>query len=793
MEPTFSPENAQARTMQDASTNAELIQRLASCYSRHVERMSRDHGARLQALLKDGAALAARLSETAKGGKISEDANAYFTDAARRYFLTLDTLRERGNNDIEHEAAGTPPVLNYKTEVVVDGRKLPHPVNYVLLKIIPPEGIEVHDWKRPYMIIDPRAGHGAGIGGFKQDSQVGVALHDGHPVYFVVFRPHPEPGQTLADVMRAEAEFVREIVRLHPKAAKPIIVGNCQGGWAAMILAAANPDITGPLVINGAPMAYWSGRVGENAMRYNGGLLGGILPALYFSDLGHGQFDGAHLVSNFEMLNPGRNFFGKYYDLFANPEHGRDKFLEFERWWGGFHFMNEAEIRWIIEQLFVGNRLSRGEARIEHGRQLDLKAIRSPIIVFASWGDNITPPQQALNWIPDTYADEQEIKIRGQRIIYMVHEKVGHLGIFVSSSIAKKEHTEVTSTMKTIEALAPGLYEMLIEEQIGEGVHARFRVSFQERKLSDLVATIDDNDRSEEKDFAAVARLSELGSDVYEMAFRPFVQAAITAEVANTLRDNHPARASRLIFSDRNPLMRSVSETATQLQSKSQPLNGANSFMSAERLWADSVLQGFDVLRDIRDTIYEMTFLTIYGSPYMRWIGASHAFTRTRKDPKELRFLPEVQAILLGIDRGGFEEAVIRMLILLADSRGSVRRDRLERSSKVLTKDEPFASLGAERRAALIREQSIIAEFEPDRAIETLPNLLPGLEDRRKAIDVVEYIAGAIDEMEPRTLKILQRFHAALSLPLITSSLITHDPLASTRDHEFDGTMEAAE
>ena len=96
----------------------------------------------------------------------------------------------------------------------------------------------------------------------------------------------------------------------------------------------------------------------------------------------------------------------------------------------------------------------------------------------------------------------------------------------------------------------------------------------------------------------------------------------------------------------------------------------------------------------------------------MNWLGDSHAFERTRKDPKELRFLPEVQAILLGVDRGGFEEAVIRMLILLAESRGSVRRDRLERSAKVLTNDEPFASLGAERRAALIREQSIIVEFE---------------------------------------------------------------------------------
>lgn len=43
------------------------------------------------------------------------------------------------------------------------------------------------------MIIDPRAGHGAGIGGFKPDSQVGDAFADGHAVYFVAFRPMPEP------------------------------------------------------------------------------------------------------------------------------------------------------------------------------------------------------------------------------------------------------------------------------------------------------------------------------------------------------------------------------------------------------------------------------------------------------------------------------------------------------------------------------------------------------------------------------------------------------------------------
>ncbi len=56
-------------------------------------------------------------------------------------------------------------------------------------------------------------------------------------------------------------------------------------------------------------------------MRYNGGLLGGILPALLLADLGGGIFDGAYLVSNFEQLNPGRNFFRQILTIcIANPE-----------------------------------------------------------------------------------------------------------------------------------------------------------------------------------------------------------------------------------------------------------------------------------------------------------------------------------------------------------------------------------------------------------------------------------------------------------------------------------------
>ncbi len=166
---------------------------------------------------------------------------AYGQDAAQRALLFADTLRERGNAFIAHAQAGKPPLLHFDYTMVEDARGHARPVNYALVKIVPPAGVTVDDARRPYIIIDPRAGHGPGIGGFKDDSQVGVALAEGHPVYFVIFFPEPMPGQTLLDVTEAQRRFVARVRQLHPDSAKPAIVGNCQGGWAAMMLAAADP------------------------------------------------------------------------------------------------------------------------------------------------------------------------------------------------------------------------------------------------------------------------------------------------------------------------------------------------------------------------------------------------------------------------------------------------------------------------------------------------------------------------------------------------------------------------
>ena len=61
--------------------------------------------------------------------------------------------------------------------------------------------------------------------------------------------------------------------------------------------------------------------------------------------------------------------------------------------------------------------------------------------------------------------------------------------------------------------MAPGLYEMKIVEETGEGTGKRFAVDFEERTIEDIRAL--DDRRDDEKAFAAVSRLSRLGAELY--------------------------------------------------------------------------------------------------------------------------------------------------------------------------------------------------------------------------------------------------------------------------------------
>ena len=522
----------------------------------------------------------------------------------------------------------------------------------------------------------------------------------------------------------AEQQFVRKVRELHPDSPKPALIGNCQGGWAAMMLAASEPDEMGPIVINGAPMSYWGGAwqegEGDNPMRYAGGMLGGSWLASYSADLGNGVFDGAHLVKNFEDLNPANTFWDKYYHLYANIDTERPRFLEFERWWGGFYLMNREEIEWITKNLFVGNRLWKDG-------QFDLREIRSPIVLFASMGDNITPPQQAFNWVADVYRSTDDIKARGQVIVGLVHQDIGHLGIFVSGKVAKKEHAQIVSVLKSVEALPPGLYAMNVEQK-NDG----YAVSFTERRLEEIVERLNRFKRADEKPFEAVAAVSDFNQRAYEVFARPLVQALASDQSAQLGRDFHPLRFQRWILSDLNPWLAWLGPAAEMVKAQRQALPADDPARKAEKAYSELVSASLDYYRAVRDALSEAAFFQIYGNLFALNAGTGGA--ESARPAADV-----VEAPLASPEHGGYAEALARVGVLLKRKGAVLPLSRVELKQDLMRDYAAFLPDLPRDQARRVRgAQEVIVRRDPEKALAALPELLAQAADRERLLTLLE-------------------------------------------------------
>lgn len=543
------------------------------------------------------------------------DAAGYMIDAWQRTILFWDVQRERANDILSQYSAGAPDILAFRHETLLDARRFPRPANYALLRITAYGEDEADHCldpaKPPLIVIDPRAGHGPGIGGTRRESELGIALHEGYPVYFVTFFPAPCPGQTLIDVLHALRRFVDAVAARH-EGRPPILYGNCQGGWAAILLALHCEGLLGPVVLNGSPLSYWSGEPGVNPMRLAGGLSGGVWPTRLLADLGDGQFDGAWLVQNFEGLKPENALWEKYLPLFLDPEGERARFLAFERWWNTFYALSRDEITTIVRHLFIGNELERGVLDLGDGTRIDLRELRSPLVIFASQGDNITPPHQALGWIARVYRDTDALKQAGQRIVYLLNPKAGHLGIFVSASVARFEHRAILEALDDVSLLAPGLYEMTIDNPTGDPECRRpqYSVGFVERRVEDL--------RFEPPSaaFERVGEVSKWNDAVYGALVSPWIRAAANPAAAAMARWMHPMRVSRYLLSERfAPWMGGVAVMADAVRAARAP-GGNDKFPTlrlAERDALAAVTQALRATREMRDTWHEFLFRALYG------------------------------------------------------------------------------------------------------------------------------------------------------------------------------------
>jgi Protein of unknown function (DUF3141) len=710
----------------------------------------------------------ASAGELAQSFGLFAPAMEYLADATQRSLLFWDVMRQRGNAYVAHLNEKVPHVLEYQPELVLDGRTLDRPVNYALVRIVPPAGVDIDMARRPFVVIDPRAGHGPGIGGFKADSEIGMALKAGHPCYFVGFLPEPMPGQTIGDIARAEAIFLEKVIELHPHAdGKPCVIGNCQAGWAVMILAALRPELFGPIIVAGSPLSYWAGVHGKNPMRYTGGLLGGSWLTALTSDLGGGKFDGAWLVQNFENMNPANTLWTKQYNLYAKIDTEAPRYLDFERWWGGHVNLNAEEIQFIVDELFVGNKLAAGTIKVNDGTAVDLRNIRSPIVVFCSQGDNITPPQQALGWMLDLYDDVDDIRSHGQTIVYTIHDTVGHLGIFVSGGVARKEHGEFASNIDLIDVLPPGLYEATFEAKSGETaspdlVSGDWVMRCEPRTLDDIRA-LGGNDAADERRFAAAARVSEINLALYRTFMQPWVRAMVSPAAADAAQRLHPLRLQYELFADGNPWASMIAMGAEWARANRSPVAADNPLLAMQEGVSKQIVASLDAWREISDRFGELVFLSVYGSPLVQAAvgvdpAATTPFRKAAKDPLHGQLLRErIEEIKSRMSVGGLREGATRAAIYVgfawggADERGlaAVRRLRLA---------QPGAQLTLAQFKTMVREQYFMLLIDAEAALAAIPAMLPAdAEERGKAFNAVRQVVAARGEIGGEAVVRLER------------------------------------
>ncbi|HZJ53638.1 MAG TPA: DUF3141 domain-containing protein [Myxococcaceae bacterium] len=695
----------------------------------------------------------------------------YWLDAWQRSILLLDTLRQRGNRYLEQSKKDVPHVLEFQSELIRDGRTMPRPTNYLLVRIVPPEGTRIEPSKPPFVVVDPRAGHGPGIGGMKHDSEIGAALAAGHECYFIGFLPDPVPGQTVEDVCLTEAAFLEEVIARHPEAdGKPVVIANCQAGWQIMMMAALRPELTGPILLAGSPLSYWAGVRGKNPMRYLGGVLGGSWLTALAGDVGAGIFDGAHLIANFESLNPSNTYWKKIYNLYSKIDTEAPRYLDFETWWGSPVLLDAGEMQWIADNLFVGNKLSIGGLRASDGTRIDLRNVKGPIIVFCSWGDDITPPQQALGWVTDLYDDEKELVAAGQTIVYTMHDTVGHLGIFVSGKVATKEHREFASCMALIDLLPPGLYEAVITEvdedtENPELVDGKYLFRLEARSLDDIRA-LGENPPEDERRFATVAKVSEVNRSLYRTFASPVVRTVFQKPVAKLIRQLHPHRFRFSVLSDRNPFMWPVKMLAPAVRTGRKPVSAANPLLSLEKAVSSWIASSLDAAGAMRDAMTEAFFLGVYGLPALQaavGLGAEvkdqrHAERDLARELMAERSRAELETRYAV---GGELEAVARALVYVRLPQGSFDERGFSMLMALREARPPDDRPSLTALKGILKEQFLLVTFDEERALDTLPALLPrSIEKRRAALDALHRIISARGALTDEGRHRLQRIEA---------------------------------
>jgi hypothetical protein len=312
--------------------------------------------------------------------------------------------------------------------------------------------------------------------------------------------------------------------------------------------------------------------------------------------------------------------------------------------------------------------------------------------------------------------------------------------------VAKKEHQEFASNIDLIDCLPPGLYEAVIQKKTPDAANVELAsgnyISRFERRTLDDIRALGGNSLEDERCFAAVARLSEVTQGLYRTAMQPMIRALATKQGAEGLRRLHPLRLGYELFSDRNPAVKPLASEAERVRNNRQPVSADNPFLQWEKIFSDWITASLDAFRDWRDMLTEQMFFGIYGQPWMQALLGLRASDNPPRhhpgrDSDHAAFVERrIEELRAKMDQGGPREAALRALVYV----GMPEKGTDEREFEMLRQIR--AEHGSEKSLAEfkqdLREQYYMLRIDERRAIELIPKLLQGHEE--KGPQLLEYI-----------------------------------------------------
>ncbi len=272
----------------------------------------------------------------------------------------------------------------------------------------------------PTLVDAPHAGHTAMIADYhKGQSLIETFLANG--IGHVALTDWKTATEDMKD-LEIDNYLAEIIVAIDDLGGRVNLVGLCQGGWVAAMVAARFPDKVNSLVLAGSPIDTDAGNGPIKRMAH-------ASPMSFYEELvalGGGLMKGKFMLQGWKNMHPEQHYIQDQIDLY---EHIDDQaYLKKEETFNSW-YENPIDLpgRWylqVIGQLFKENRLAKGTF-VGLGRCLSLKDISCPVYLLAGESDDITAKEQVFG--AEKYLGTPKHKIAKKLV------PGGHIGLFMGS------------------------------------------------------------------------------------------------------------------------------------------------------------------------------------------------------------------------------------------------------------------------------------------------------------------------------------------------------------------------